>query len=203
MKHRWSLVLIAACSGGSTDDDDPIPMVTPPKATALEVSECKGSCNQLKFFDCDDSVEQAGCYLNCENATSSQIELFNGCVQTDICDPTCSTHIKPANPPSVMSDPDDCSSACARLGADGCIPPESVAGCQGLCSSGTTSDRGTILYCESRRSGCMLPEECAPPMMDPVAECKDACDTLGFFSCINAQSQANCRNLCGTVADDV
>ena len=106
MKYGWTLALLAACAGGgSDDDDDSNPMMMLPKATAFEIMECKSSCNQLKFFDCNDSVEQAGCYRDCDSATSSQIELFTGCVQTDICDPTCSTHIKPAAmQPPVESD---------------------------------------------------------------------------------------------------
>ena len=75
MKHGWTLALLAACSGGGDTDDDsnPMMMMMPPKATAFEIMECKGSCNQLKFFDCNDSVEQAGCYVDCEGATSSPV----------------------------------------------------------------------------------------------------------------------------------
>ncbi|MBC8070293.1 MAG: hypothetical protein IAG13_18315, partial [Deltaproteobacteria bacterium] len=35
-------------------------------ASAAEEERCKDSCNQLKFFDCNDAADHAACFLACE-----------------------------------------------------------------------------------------------------------------------------------------
>jgi hypothetical protein len=49
----------------------------------------------------------------------------------------------------------------------------------------------------------MLPAECEmQTQVDPAADCKEACDSLSFFSCINGQDQAACRSSCSTVDEE-
>ena len=64
-------------------------------ASAAETDRCKKSCDKMKFFDCSSADEQARCYADCDKATSSQIEVFNGCAENSICDPQCRTTIQP------------------------------------------------------------------------------------------------------------
>lgn len=145
-------------------------------ASSSEQGQCKDSCNQLKFFDCNDAADHAACFVACENASSSQIELFVSCVQADTCDPDCATDlVGAATPPSGDGDGDGggegggdgggeggggttCVDACNGFIADGCAPP---ADCAGLCATLSALEQSFVTYCLDRSEGCVLPEECS------------------------------------------
>lgn len=178
-------------------------------ASAQEQQDCKDACNQLKFFDCNDSADQARCFGACEAASSSAIELFVACVQADICDPSCTMNLYEQAPGDTGGGGDgdggetgggggSCAGACQDYVDAGCIPP---LDCAGLCASLSPSDQGYAVYCVEHRDGCNLPPECGdglPGESDPAAECQDACDSLQFFDCIDAQTHAACRDLCSS-----
>lgn len=185
-------------------------------ASAQEQQECKDACNQLKFFDCNDSTDQARCFTACEAASASAIELFVACVQADICDPSCSTNLYDqagggetgGGGSGVGGDGTGggggggCVDACQEYVGAGCI--EGVD-CAAFCASLSPSDQGYAVYCVDHRNGCALPPECEeglPGEADPTAQCQDACDSLQFFDCIDAQTHADCRTLCTSAATD-
>jgi hypothetical protein len=138
-------------------------------ASSAEQDQCKDSCNQLKFFDCNDAADHAACFVACENASSSQIELFVSCVQADICDPECATDlIGAAPPPSGEAGGEGegeggggggttCFDACVFFIADGCAPP---IDCAVECALLSELEQSFVTYCLDRRDGCSLPEEC-------------------------------------------
>lgn len=207
----WLCLFAAGCGGSSDDDGDggggddggdgP--------ASAADVDRCQESCDQQKFFDCYDARLHATCYANCEEATSSQIDLFVGCVDNSVCDAECALEIEPETPaPSG----DECVSACQDYVASGCEAP---IDCESGCAALGPEERVGVVYCLGNRDGCELPDECTgyeggggdggdggDGGPDPVAECEAGCDDLAFFQCIQASDQANCRDLCETVDDD-
>lgn len=175
-----------------------------------EVRSCKDACGQLKFFDCADAADHSACFGACEEASSSDIEVFVSCVRNDICDPACVDSLVQSSPPPSGegggeggvegSDPDACVSACQDYLADGCMEP---VDCSAACAALPADERSFLVYCESRRSGCELPSECAGELEpDPTAECRAACDSLQFFDCIDAEQHASCRSLCASVDED-
>lgn len=142
-------------------------------ASADDQQRCKSACNQLKFFDCNDAADHAACFLSCESAPASAIEVFVACVEADICDPQCAANLEGqaggegggegeggeggegsegGNPTS------SCPDACAEYVAAGCFPD---VDCASACASLTELEQAFVGYCVDRRMGCELPEECA------------------------------------------
>ena len=222
-----TLTTILACGSseagpgddGPGDDDGP-------GATEQEVADCKKSCDKLKFFDCNDSVDQAGCYQDCGGASSSQIELFVACVTNDTCDPTCSTHIQPASDPSGTTgdsssscagddcgtgdppDDADCVQGCDTLQFFDCIDAQTFTTCTALCMSADSTKKETFASCvESGQVGQCQAVECyyefdenaeAVPTPQQLAECKQHCEDLAFFDCISGADAASCAATCDT-----
>jgi hypothetical protein len=145
-----------------------------------DTSECKGACNQLKFFDCNDAADHARCFEACEVAPPSGIEVFVACVQADICDPECAAGLEGTVPSAEGggeveggggeveggggeeegggSTEPTCTDACGEFIAAGCVPP---VDCAGLCGTLSAFEQSFVVYCVERRDGCTLPEECA------------------------------------------
>jgi hypothetical protein len=149
-------------------------------------------------FCCNDATDHATCFANCEGATGSQIDLFTSCVTVSTCDPACSPHIAPkqTNPPPNTGS--DCPAACGRLVSDGCLDAQMGAACNQVCTQATAAEISVLLSCESRRSGCDLPAECAA-MLDGVSaanQCKASCDKLAIFGCIGGTDSGRCQQLC-------
>lgn len=188
-------------------------------ASANNVRSCKDACDQLKFFDCNNASEHASCFAACEQADDSAIELFVSCVQTDVCDPDCIDGlISEAGPPNNDGDGDgngdgdgdggeggSCVDACNDFVDAGCL--ESID-CAAVCSVLSTDERNFVVYCEARRMGCNLPEECEGAFEDdnnngdPSVACQEGCDSMHFFDCLTAEQHADCRSLCTTVDAD-
>jgi hypothetical protein len=163
----WSsaVILAVACGSSGADGDDGSSSGDPGGgANPQEIADCKSSCDQLKFFDCNDAQDQATCYDHCGEASSSQIELFVACVTNDTCDPECSTHIEPEPDPSS--------------GPTGSPTGDSTSNSSDSSNSTCTSD------------GCN----------DDTA-CNEACESLQFFSCIDAATFDDCAALCLTASD--
>jgi hypothetical protein len=142
-------------------------------ASAEDQSRCKDSCNQLKFFNCNDAADHAACFLACESAPESAIEVFIACVETDICDAECAADLvgeahgsegegegggSEGGGEEGGSEPTSCTEACAEFVGAGCVPP---VDCAGFCSSLSEFEQTFVGYCVDRRDGCELPEECA------------------------------------------
>lgn len=198
-------------------------------ASSSEQGQCKESCNQLKFFDCNDAADHAACFVACENASSSQIELFVSCVQVDTCDPECATDlVGAATPPSGEGGGEGegegggeggggttCVDACNGFIADGCAPP---ADCAGLCATLSALEQSFVTYCLDRVEGCVLPDECVDLFEGEVDDgggevgggevgggtdegCLGACDQMLFFDCIDPAQHATCRDTCEIASD--
>jgi hypothetical protein len=158
-------MVLASCEVESTADDgdgandgddgggdDPV-------APDQDVEQCKSSCNQLKFFDCNDSQQHSQCFTACEAATADEIEVFVACVQADICDPSCIDNLIEVAPPPDPPNPSGCVGACESIIADGCYDaPSSI--CPSACASFSADQQAFIAYCDSRRVGCEFPAEC-------------------------------------------
>ena len=112
-------VVVIACTSVTTGDG-----ATPGGggASGTQIASCKSSCDKMKFFGCNSAAEQARCYADCDGATGSQIDLFNGCAGSSICDPSCRTSITP--PPASGTttttggggaSAGSCTTACSKL----------------------------------------------------------------------------------------
>lgn len=179
-------------------------------SSSQEVTTCKQACQKQKFFDCYDAEQHAACFDKCEQASSSQIETFAGCVGTDTCDAECSLNVDT----SGTSDGDssggssggdggdsvsECVSACDALVSDGCIPD---ADCEAACEESTESDRKALLYCESARDGCDFPEECTDATGGGSGQCEFACQNLGQQGCISSSDVSDCTSRCDEISDE-
>jgi hypothetical protein len=197
-------------------------------ASELEVTSCKSSCDKLKFFDCNDSFDQAACYANCDAASPSQIDLFNGCVSTDTCDPTCSTTIEPkaAEPsggtggdagsgggsvtggePEPKDPVEACHAACDHLKFFGCLSADDQAACRDLCPSAKDADRDTFTACAASGCDAACYKSLDPSFVPKASEfdqkrCDNACDGYKFFDCISAAEHSVCVDLCKTAPAD-
>ena len=198
--------------------------------SAQDTSRCKESCNQLKFFNCNDAADHARCFEACESAPPSAIELFVACVQADICDPECAADLEGAVPSGEGEgevgggggeeegggETTTCADACGEFIAAGCVQP---VDCAGFCGTLTELEQSFVVYCVERRDGCELPEECADALggeggsveeegggggtgPDPVEQCQGACDDMELFMCIDEQQHADCRTLCTTASTE-
>ena len=195
-------------------------------ASEFEVTTCKSSCDKLKFFDCNDSLDQAACYANCATATSSQIDLFNGCVSTDTCDPTCSTTIEPkAAEPSggtntggsgggtIIENPEPkdpvelCQEGCDHLKFFGCLSADDQAACRALCPTAKEADRETFSACAATGCDAACYKSLDPTFVPKASEfeqkkCESACDGYKFFDCIGAAEHTACVDLCKSAPAD-
>jgi hypothetical protein len=215
-----------ACGSSEADPGDEGPGPDDQPATEQEIADCKQSCDKLKFFDCNDSLDQAACYQDCGGASSSQIELFVACVSNDTCDPTCSTHIVP--PPDdttsggssdscssdgcASGDPpgDGCVEACDTLQFFDCIDASTFTTCTGLCTSADATKKETFVSCvgsasvgECQAVDCYYQfDENAEPSPTPqqLADCKKSCEDMAFFDCISGADAASCAAACDTLS---
>lgn len=140
-------------------------------APAADQAECKEACNKLKFFDCNDAADHAACFLACESAPASGIELFVACVENDTCDPECAVDLEGqaggeggggeeeggGGGEEGGTPTSSCPDACNEYVAAGCVPP---VDCAGFCSSLSGFEQEFVGYCVDRRDGCTLPAEC-------------------------------------------
>jgi hypothetical protein len=162
-----AVTLAVACGSSGADGDGGESSGDPSGgANPQEIADCKSSCDQLKFFKCNDAQAQADCYDDCAGASSDQIELFVACVSNDTCDPECSTFLEPSGDPSG-GDPS---------GGD----PS---------GGNTTGSDATGDTCSS--DGC-----------NSDTACNEACESLQFFSCIDAATFDDCSALCKTASAD-
>ena len=186
-----SIFLVVSCS----EEND----ATFSTSTDTEIASCKEACNQLKFFECNDSAQHALCFEHCELAPGSEIERFTACVVTDICDPTCGTYIEPPEDkkpdPTTQPTASSCTELCNSFVAD-CVPGIDP---NLLCAEACTPDEAALTsYCLSRRSACDVPPECQDTEDDESAACVAACEAEGFFQCIAPGDVAGCISTCGT-----
>jgi len=142
---------VSSADGGSADAGDG-------EAPSADIERCKDSCNQLKFFDCNDSAQHSACFTACEAASADDIEVFVACVQTDICDPTCIENLVETADPDPPN-PDACVGACTAIIEAGCYPADPGI-CASFCGTLTNDERAFLVYCDFRREGCEFPAEC-------------------------------------------
>lgn len=187
-------------------------------ATAQEVSDCQSGCDQMKFFGCNSSGEQAACYGDCSTATPAQINLFVNCAHSSICDPSCRNDIAPANPPAPPPvSASDCASACAKAIMCSIVPVGDQTGCEMEC---TQSAYQYQIDCVNNNACNAIPSACGfssssssdagpppgdagpPPDLDAgnleIPICQQSCQLLLASMCIDAQTQSECNALCAS-----
>ncbi len=202
----WAGVLLAlGCSAKVV-----APAGSPGGATAQEVSDCQTGCDQMKFFGCNSSDEQAACYGDCNTATSEQINLFVNCAHSSICDPTCRNDIAPPNPPAPTPvSASDCTSACAKAIMCSFIPVGDQAACEMQC---TQSAYQYQIDCVNNNGCSMIQAACGfgspsadagpPPDLDAgnteIPICQQSCQILLASMCIDAPTQSACNTQCSS-----
>lgn len=208
MKRFFSIVVFASlfvfvgCSEDSSKDKD---VEVDKKVTEAELKSCKDGCDHLKFFKCNDAQEQAACYENCGKATSSQIELFHACAMSDICDPQCSTNIKPLPDDVIPVVTGTCETGLASYIKDTCIASfDTVAACSSL----TAIQKAIVVECLSKRTGCTLSSDCQALFEEfsgkeetAQEKCQDACSTMKSFNCIGSADLVKCLDICEGLSD--
>src|SRR5262249_10768769 len=89
---------VSACTASATGSGAaPSNASNDPAVLDFKVQQCHDACDLMKTFSCDTALDHATCYADCKQATSDQLDEFNGCVRASgaTCDPACSTKIQP------------------------------------------------------------------------------------------------------------
>lgn len=103
--------------------------------------------------------------------------------------------------------PATCEGVCAKLEACGYVAADKRDACLAECrQKGTTQE----LECAAREPCDRIPSVCgngpgadagdaaSPIDQFEIRNCQEGCDTAKFYSCIDAATQATCRDLCTT-----
>lgn len=221
MKRSFSFVLssllVVACTV-NTSSSSP----SAGGATAADVDRCKSGCDKMKFFDCSSADEQARCYADCDKATPSQIQVFAGCAENSICDPSCRTTIQPKDSTQPQggagASASTCSTACDKLVSCSLIAIGQKSACNTQCTKSgyqyqvdcvNHTDCGKIAStCGGATSGGTdngpssgTIDASVPDMT--VAQCQNACDTASFFDCLSASEHTTCRDHCASASASV
>jgi hypothetical protein len=214
--------LIAGCS--STTASSP----TGSNASATQIDACKhAGCDKMKFFGCNSAEEQAACYSDCDKAAAGQIEVFTACAENSVCDPSCRTNIVP-KPTGGSSggagasggtsgggaSSSSCGTACDKLVACSFIRVGDKSACAAKCQTEAYQyqiDCVNSTACDKMKSACGDPtggasgENTGSGTFDAgsddgfaIGSCQSACDSLNFFSCIDAAAHQACRDRCST-----
>lgn len=186
-------------------------------ASADEAARCKESCDKMKFFDCSSAEEQARCYADCDSATSSQIEVFTGCAENSICDPSCRTTIQPKADGQTSeggggASSSSCADACSKLVTCNAIPAAAKTACASECTAKGYQyqiDCVNNAECTEIESACGggqgpadIDIDIGRPEADPVEACLEECDSMSFFDCGTAASFTACRKACASADDE-
>ena len=138
---------------------------------------CRDACDQLKQFQCNDAADHAACYADCDAASADEIELFEACVDADICDPECIANLHGGfaddgsggqgeeggeveeggvveeggeveeGGPEPIDPVVACQDACDTLLFFMCIDAAQQSDCRALCSTAATDPRDTFVGC--------------------------------------------------------
>lgn len=207
--------LVMACAACTVTSSSPGLASSSGGASVEQVTQCKRSCDKMKFFDCNSADEQARCYGDCDKASASQVQVFVGCASNSICDPACRTNITPADQPKTgtgasgatcataceklvscsflpLGKQDACLSQCARVGYQYQIDCVNKSACGEISSKcggiGETSGPGTTGEPPSGLDAGLSAFD--------IEECQSTCDSLNFWECVTAAEHASCRALC-------
>ncbi len=99
-----------------------------------------------------------------------------------------------------------CLSGCDSLAFFDCASSSEQTACRTACGSADDTTRNNFSACASADicdASCLdiLGVEQTGPTAD-VAGCRDTCDNLEFFDCLDAQGLSDCRGLCATATAD-
>lgn len=96
-----------------------------------------------------------------------------------------------------------CEAQCMAIAAEECIAPFEERECIAACSDRTEARIMRFNACDS--STCET-DYCFPILVplepDNVGDCRDGCDTMQTFDCIDAAELTLCRETCGRVTFD-
>jgi hypothetical protein len=182
-------------------------------ASAEQVDACKESCNKMKFFGCNSAEEQASCYDQCGKATPDQIQLFNACAGTSICDPACRTNITPKPAPGAAAPtgggatPSSCSTACDKLVSCSLVKVGDKSKCNEVCEKEAYQyqiDCINNTVCDKMQSACGGGGSTGGGAgggggsadAASIGQCQSMCDQLLFMQCLDAAGQSACRTTC-------
>jgi hypothetical protein len=182
-------------------------------ASTEQVGACKESCNKMKFFGCNSAEEQAACYDQCGKATPDQIQLFNACAGTSICDPACRTTITPKPAPGAPAPtgggatPSSCTTACEKLVSCSFVKVGEKAKCNEVCGKEAYQyqiDCINNTACDKMQTACGGgggstsggTSSGGSPDAFSISQCQTTCDQLLFMQCVDAAGQSACRTAC-------
>ena len=203
------LGIFVACSSSTTSGASPS---STGGATSAQIDQCHGSCDKMKFFACNSAEEQAACYQDCGKANPDQIQLFNACAESSICDPACRTNIvpKPADNKPVQgtgATASTCTTACKKLVTCSFIKVGDENACETECGKSAYQYQIDCINgteCGKIEKACGGSTEGGGPPGEvdagdiTVTQCQQACDQLLFFNCFNATDQSACRSTCAS-----
>jgi hypothetical protein len=183
----------------------------PPATTNNGGGDCTAACNKLVSCGYLKGNDASQCPAQCGSATASDTaaiacinanscaDIPNKCGEEDTGGPT-------DDPTGAIS---QCKSGCSSLQARSCIDATTATKCSTSCDTATTSSASAFGSCAFSAADCTSGAACytafsgqtagTPPAT--IEACKQSCENLAFFDCIQPVEQGNCTDRCDAAAE--
>jgi hypothetical protein len=100
--------------------------------SSTSIQSCQDSCDKMATLNCPSGKSQ--CYDDCDQATTDEIQKFNGCASTAACDPSCRNDVAANGRVGGGVSGDDCNAACMKLVSCGTLASANVPTCITQCA---------------------------------------------------------------------
>lgn len=190
------------------DDQCSVELTKPPPASnngGNGSNDCSSACAKLTGCGFLTGEKATSCVSECSSSTTDDAAAI-ACINANSCADIPSKCVD-----SSVDGPDDtnaavaqCQSACSSLITRGCLDGTSGSECSTLCQTATSSSASSFQSCAFATTDCGGAAQCyalfsgKTPSTPPatIAECKQSCEDLAFFSCIGAAEQNSCGSRC-------
>lgn len=171
---------------------------TPPPVTTVD--DCETACNTLVTEQC---IPPLDCAAQCAGASDEEKAFLDYCESTRTgCEFVEACQFEEPEPPTPQ---EECTASCERLGFFQCITGTDVAACTTTCA--TLDDQTASSFNSCVSAGICQDDSCYALISEGggsanVAGCKEACDDMAFFDCIDAGTLSTCRTTCDSASKD-
>lgn len=194
--------LFVNCVGVEICDSDCATNIAPPDPEPEPTSDdCASACGEIVAEQCIPPVD---CGAACAGASAEEKSFFaycaanrSGCDFPEACEFEGGVEVTPQ---------DECVASCESLGFFDCITGPDVAACSTTCSSLDDPTASSFNSCVQSEGICS-DDSCYQLISEggasaDVSGCRQACDDLQFFECVDASEHSQCRTVCETASAD-
>jgi hypothetical protein len=196
------------------DAECSVELTKPPPVTGNNGGgDCPAACNKLVTCGYLKGDQATECPSHCGNLTSEEAAAL-ACINANSCaDIPQKCGGEDIDGPAPTDDPSQavaqCQSACSSLQIRSCIDATTATKCSTSCETASTSSAAAFNSCAFSAADCSGGAACytgfsGQPAGTPPATieaCKQSCEDLGFFSCIEPVEQGDCTDRCDAAAE--